>query len=89
MTIEFVNGFLLEAMKITLLLSAPMLISGLVAGVLISMFQAATQISEATLVFIPKVLAVGLALIAFFPWMLEIIIEFTQKLIINLPNYIK
>ena len=62
---------------------------GLVAGVLVSMFQAATQINEMTLVFVPKMLGVALALLFFFPWMMKIIISFTQNLIINLPTYIR
>lgn len=88
MTPEFVTGFFWEAIKITISLAAPMLIVGLVAGVLVSMFQAATQINEMTLVFVPKMLGVALALIVFFPWMLNIIIRFTQSLITNIPNVI-
>ena len=61
----------------------------LIAGVLVSMFQAATQINEMTLVFVPKMLGVALALLFFFPWMLKIIIGYTQNLFINLPNYIR
>ena len=89
MTTEFVTGFILEAFKTTILLAGPVLLFGLVTGLLVSIFQAATQINEMTLVFIPKMLAVGIALLIFFPWMLQIIIEFTQKLIINIPMYIK
>jgi flagellar biosynthesis protein FliQ len=53
------------------------------------MFQAATQINEMTLVFVPKMLGVALALLAFFPWMLRIITDFTQNLFVNLPMYIR
>ena len=53
---------------------------GLIAGVIVSMFQAATSIQEMTLVFIPKILAVILALVIFFPWILQIMIDFTQEL---------
>ena len=67
MTPEFVTGFFWEAIKITISLAAPMLLVGLVAGVLVSMFQAATQINEMTLVFVPKMLGVAVALIVFFP----------------------
>jgi flagellar biosynthetic protein FliQ len=88
MTPEFVTGFFWEAIKITIGLAAPMLVVGLVAGVLVSMFQAATQINEMTLVFVPKMLGVALALIVFFPWMLNILIRFTQGLITNIPNVI-
>lgn len=89
MTPEFVNGFFLQALKTAILLASPMLIAGLVAGVLISMFQAATQINEMTLVFIPKMLAVGLALLVFFPWMLQLIVTFTENVFMNIPNYIR
>jgi len=89
MSPEFVIGFMVEAMKTTIILSLPVLGFGLVAGVLVSMFQAATQINEMTLVFIPKMLAVGLAILIFFPWMLQVIMDFTQNLIIGIPGWIR
>ena len=89
MTPEFVTGFFLEALKTAIILAAPMLVTGLVAGVLVSLFQAATQINEMTLVFIPKMLGVGLALVIFFPWMLQLIVTYTQKLFTNIPIYIR
>ncbi len=89
MTPDFITGFFIEALKIAILLAAPMLISGLVVGLIVSMFQAATQINEMTLVFIPKMLAVGLALLIFFPWMLQTIVDFTQNLFANIPLYAK
>jgi flagellar biosynthetic protein FliQ len=89
MTPEFITSFFMQAIRTALLLAAPLLAVGLVAGVLVSIFQAATQINEMTLVFVPKMLGVALALLFFFPWMLKIIIGFTQNLFINLPNYIR
>jgi flagellar biosynthetic protein FliQ len=89
MTPEFITGFFLNAIKTAILLSGPMLCVGLVVGILVSMFQAATQINEMTLVFVPKMLAVAVALLVFFPWMLRIITDFTQNLFINLPMYIR
>ena len=89
MTPEFVTGFLMEALKTALLLSAPMLLSGLAAGVLISMFQAATQINEMTLVLIPKMIAVAVALLVTFPWMLQVFLSFTRNLMIHIPDYIR
>ncbi len=89
MSPEFVTGFFLQAIKTAILLAAPMLAVGLITGVLVSMFQAATQINEMTLVFVPKMVGVALALLFFFPWMLKIIIGFMQNLIINLPTYIR
>ncbi|RJQ84840.1 MAG: flagellar biosynthetic protein FliQ [Desulfobacteraceae bacterium] len=88
MTPEFVTGYFLEAIKTAIMLAGPMLTVGLVVGILISMFQAATQINEMTLVFVPKMLAVALALLVFFPWMLRVIIDFTRNNIVNLSMYI-
>ena len=89
MTLEMVNGIFLEALKITILISAPCLLFGLIAGVLVAIFQAATQINEMTLVFIPKMLAVGIALLIFSSWMSETLISFTEMILNNLPMYIK
>lgn len=89
MTPEFVTGFFLQAIKTAILLAGPMLVVGLIAGVLVSIFQAATQINEMTLVFVPKMLGVALALLVCFPWMMKVIIGFTRNLLINLPTYIR
>ena len=89
MSPEFVTGFFLQSIKTAILLASPMLAVGLIAGVLVSIFQAATQINEMTLVFVPKMLGVAVALLFFFPWMMKVIIGFTQDLIINLPTYIR
>jgi flagellar biosynthesis protein FliQ len=85
MTPEFITGFFMEAMKTAALVSMPVLMVGLIAGVLVSVFQAATQINEMTLVLIPKMIAVGVALIIFFPWMMEVMVDFTRNVIVNLP----
>jgi flagellar biosynthetic protein FliQ len=89
MTPEFITSFFLESIKTAILLAAPMLLVGLVAGVIVSMFQAATQINEMTLVFVPKMLSVAIALLIFFPWMMNLIIKFTENLIINIPTFIR
>ena len=89
MTPEFVTGFFLEAIKTTILLAAPMLLAGLVVGLIISIFQAATQINEMTMTFIPKMLAVAVALLVAFPWMLQTLIDYMQNLIIGLPQMIR
>ena len=86
---EFITGFFIEAIKLAVYLSAPMLLTGLVVGLLVSIFQAATSINEMTMTFIPKMLAVAVALIVFFPWMLQIMVDFTKNLIMNLPVYIR
>ena len=88
MSAEFVTGFFVEAIKTTIILSAPILLSGLLVGILVSIFQAATSINEMTMTFIPKMLAVAVALMVFFPWMIQTLIDFTENLLANLPAYI-
>lgn len=78
-----------QAMVNVILLSAPMLILALVVGLAISIFQATTQIQEATLAFVPKILAVLVAIIVFGPWILNTIVDYTQDLFMNLNNYIQ
>ncbi len=89
MTQEFIIGFAMESMKTTLLLSAPMLGFGLVTGLAVSIFQAVTSIQELTLTFIPKILAVFLSLLLFFPWLFQLMLSFTENIFLNIPNYIK
>lgn len=88
MTPEFVTSFFLQAIKTAIMLAGPMLCVGLVVGILVSMFQAATQINEMTLVFVPKMLAVALALLVFFPWMLRVITDFALNMFNNIPMYL-
>ena len=71
------------ALWMTVLLSAPMLVFGLVAGLVVSIFQAVTQIHEMTLTFIPKILAVIVGLVLFLPWMLHQMIAYTTQLYLN------
>ncbi len=89
MTPELVTSLFLDAIKTAVLLSAPMLVSGLVVGILVSMFQTATQINEMTLTFIPKMLVVAVALILFLPWMIQMMTDYTRNLLVNLPMYLK
>ncbi|MDY6863673.1 MAG: flagellar biosynthesis protein FliQ [Thermodesulfobacteriota bacterium] len=77
-----------EAIRVTILLAAPVLIFGFVAGLIISIIQATTQVHEMTLTFIPKMIAVVLALVLFSPWMLKIISDFTTRLFTSIPTYI-
>jgi len=88
MTEQFIVDFALEAIKTTLLVSAPMLGFGLITGLVISIFQAVTSIQELTLTFIPKILAVFLALFLFFPWIMRIMMSFTERILMNFPGYI-
>lgn len=77
-----------RALEITLMLAAPLLIVGLVTGLLIGAFQAATQINEQTLSFIPKLLATALTLVIAGPWMLKVIISYTRELFESIPGLI-
>ncbi len=70
-----------HALYITLLVASPMLLFGLAIGLLIGIFQAVTQINEMTLVFVPKILAVSLAIVIFLPWMLRILVSFTEMIL--------
>ncbi|MBZ4642834.1 MAG: flagellar biosynthesis protein FliQ [Deferribacteres bacterium] len=88
MSPDFVISITTKALEISLLVAAPMLLFGLVAGLVISIFQAVTQIQEMTLTFIPKILAVVAGLIIFFPWMMDTVINFTVSLFMNLNQYI-
>jgi flagellar biosynthetic protein FliQ len=88
MDADLVINLMLGALKIALLVAAPMLLFGLVVGLAVSVFQAVTQIQEMTLAFIPKILAIMVSLAVFFPWMLQIITAYTRELIINISIYI-
>ena len=77
-----------EAMQLTLLVSAPMLLVALAVGLLVSIFQAATQINESTLSFIPKLIAVFLTLGIAGSWMLAQLTDYTRQLFTNLPLFV-
>lgn len=88
MTPELVTEIGRQALETTLLVSAPMLGLSLVVGLLVSVFQAMTQINEATLSFVPKVIAVFAATLIFLPWMMGTLVSFMTKLITSIPLYI-
>ncbi|HHT37290.1 MAG: flagellar biosynthesis protein FliQ [Candidatus Wallacebacter cryptica] len=77
-----------EAVKTVLLVSGPTLGLGLLVGLLVSIFQATTQIQEQTLTFIPKIIAVLLSLVLFGPWMLRVLISFGRQILENIHTYI-
>jgi len=89
MTPEFVVTFAQEAIKTTILVSLPMLGLGLAVGLIVSIFQAVTQIHEMTLTFVPKILIVLLALIFFAHWMLDHLMHFATTTIEQIPLYIR
>ena len=74
-----------QAVEITIMVSAPLLLAALVTGLLVSIFQAATQINEMTLSFIPKLLAMLVVMIVAGPWMLGVMMEYMQRLYANIP----
>jgi flagellar biosynthetic protein FliQ len=89
MTLDFVTGIMAETIRLTLMIAGPVLIVGLVVGVVISIFQAVTQIQEMTLVFVPKIVACLIVLVAALPWMLNLLLSFTHNLFSNIPNLIR
>jgi flagellar biosynthetic protein FliQ len=86
---DFVVEVVGQAIKVALMLSAPMLIGALVVGILVSIFQAVTQINEQTLSFIPKILVIIAALVIFAPWMMETMVSYTQDLFTSIPELIR
>jgi flagellar biosynthetic protein FliQ len=78
-----------QALWVTLKISAPILILGLVVGLIVSIFQATTQIQEQSLSFIPKILAVAAALGIFGPWMLSVLLDFTSGIMGNLMQFVR
>lgn len=87
MTQELVLELANRAMMTTLIVIAPLLVTGLVVGLAISIFQAVTQIHEMTLTFIPKIVALFVALMIFLPWMLTKFVGFVTELFNNIPTF--
>ncbi|ALV91888.1 MULTISPECIES: flagellar biosynthesis protein FliQ [Pantoea] len=88
MTPESVMQIGQEAMRIALMLAAPLLLAALVSGLIISLLQAATQVNEQTLSFIPKILAVAATAVIAGPWMLNLVLDYMRNLFTNLPYII-
>lgn len=89
MTEELVLTIGAEAIKTTMMLAAPLLLSAMAIGLLVSIFQAITQINEATLTFIPKMLAVVLVLVVLAPWMIEVLRNYAADVIGNAGNLVR
>ena len=89
MSVDFIVGIMAETIRVALMIAAPVLLVGLVVGVVISLFQAVTQVQEMTLVFVPKIVACLVVLVAALPWMINLLVSFTHNLFSNIPNYIK
>jgi len=88
MTPESVITIGQQAVEVTLLVSAPLLIAALAVGLLVSIFQAATQINEMTLSFIPKLLVIFFVLVVGGPWMLNLLMDYTRRLFTSIPGLV-
>lgn len=89
MTPDFVVGFARQAIELTLMISLPLLGVGLGVGLFVSIIQAATQIQEATLSFIPKIMSMFIALLFAFPWIMDKLLTFTRDIFLNVPIYVR
>ena len=88
MTPESVMTIGRTAMEVTLMISAPMLLVALIIGLIVSIFQAATQINEATLSFIPKLVGIFVALVVAGPWMLSVMLDYMREVFGGIPNLV-
>jgi flagellar biosynthetic protein FliQ len=88
MTPESVMTMGRNAMEVTLMVSAPLLLVALIIGLVVSIFQAATQINEATLSFIPKLVGIFLALVVAGPWMLSVMLDYMRQIFTGIPQMI-
>jgi len=89
MTIETVISVGKQAIKTTFLVGAPILLSSLVIGIIISIFQAVTSIQDMTITFIPKIIVSAIIFVFFFSWMMATLTHFTADLFIHLPDYVR
>ena len=85
---ELVVNLVQQALQVSILVSAPLLLAALATGLLVSVFQAATQINEMTLPFVPKLLAVFAAAVLAGPWMLGLLVDFTRRLFASIPEVV-
>lgn len=89
MTLDNVIAIGQHAMFITLLVSAPMLLSGMVVGLVIGVLQSVTQIQEITLTFVPKIVVVLVSFVVFLPWMADILITYFQDVFIGMSQMVR
>lgn len=89
MTTDMVVALSRQAIELALFLAMPMLAVSLIVGVFVSVLQAATQIQEMTLTFVPKILSMFIALLLAFPWMMDKMLNFTRELFMNIPTYLR
>lgn len=89
MSPDLVVGLMADTIKTTMLVAAPALIIGMLVGLVISLAQAVTQVQEMTLVFVPKIIVVMVTIIVALPWMMNVLLTFTENLYRNVPIYIR
>lgn len=89
MTEELILHLGQETLKVTAILATPLLGGALIVGLIVSVFQAITQINEATLTFIPKMIVVGLVFVLAAPWMMDVMNTFTVELFENIAEYVR
>jgi len=85
---EFISDMANQGIRVALMISAPMLIGALFMGILVSLFQAVTQINEQTLSFIPKILVIVATMVYFAPWMSDTLMTYTRELILSIPRMV-
>ena len=88
MTPESVMTLGRQAMEVTLMVAAPMLLVALIIGLIVSIFQAATQINEAKLSFIPKLVGIFIAIVVAGPWMLSVMLDYMRQVFTGIPNLV-
>lgn len=88
MDTDFVIEVTNQAVKVTIMLAAPMLLGALIVGIVVSLFQAVTQINEQTLSFVPKILVIVMAMVLLSPWMMETMTSFTHDLYAGIPRMV-
>lgn len=89
MTSEYVMELFHHAIKVALMIASPLLLAALISGLIISILQAATQVNEQTLSFIPKILSILGVIVILGPWMLGVMLDYTHNLFKNIPLIIK
>jgi len=89
MSEELVLEIFRGSLKMGMLVMSPLLLAAMIVGLLVSIFQSATQIHEITLTFVPKILAVVLVLLFLFPWMVNHLVTYTTTLLTNMPTYVR
>ena len=88
MSYALVTDLARDAIMIAMLLAAPLLTVALLVGLMISVIQTMTQVQEQTLSFVPKLIAVGATMLVALPWMLQLLVEYTAKLLRSLPGFV-